>query len=437
MRDDRDFDLGSAVGSLPVPEHRPGRSTDLERRLEDGRTTREPAPRRLRRPGRGPSLWLAVAAMAALVVGTVTVLTRGDGNGQVVAGPGTKPPAQPDRLVVRGRMVAGSGSFDFALDDRGNSRIAFDGGHVTTFDAEERVWREVLPSSDGSGPLYLRNEGVGAEDPGFFDAEPALDLDLGWTVAARAAARDPQVTDTEYEGRPAWRWRTAAPPNPSAGLAARRLEVVVDKETKLPVRVVEGTDGGEGVERHVEGLRVDKGGIDPAELDVIPAGAEAKVHTGGDRRYRSVDDGDVATLLGYTPYRPSFVPRGFRPVLVAVNPDGAASGSEASNPQAGPLLTLQYRRGFESITITVRPAGDDPSAWIDPLLGEGQEVQPQAVTIRGGAFRGARAERMVAAVTPATPPHLWLISDGLVVTVSGTLSGDELVKVAESLVAVG
>lgn len=437
MTDDRDVDLASDLGPLPVPEHRPGFFAGRERRLEGERHTRERPPGRLRGPGRGFRPWLAVAAVAALVLGAVTVLTGGERAGRVVAGPATAPPAEPTGLVARGRMVADTGSFDFVVDDRGNAKVAFDGGHVTTFDAAARVAREVLPPFDGAGPTYVRTENVGPEAPGFFDAELALELDLGWTVAARAAARDPQVSGTEYEGRPAWRWQTTAPPNQSAGLAARRLDVVVDEETKLPLRIVEGGGGGGGAERHVEGLRVEEGGVDPAELAVIPAGADVEVHAGADRRFSAVDDGEVADLLGYAPVRPSYVPRGFRLDLVSVDPDGAASGPEASNPQAGPVLTLQYRRGFDSVTITVRPTGPDPSVWSDPLLGEGQEVRPEPVTIGEGAFRGARAERVVAAATPAVPPHLWLLAGGLVVTVSGALGGDELVQVAESLAGLG
>jgi len=55
------------------------------------------------------------------------------------------------------------------------------------------------------------------------------------------------------------------------------------------------------------------------------------------------------------------------------------------------------------------------------------------VSLGRGALSGVEANLLV---VPRNTPHIWALADELVVTVSGDLSRDELVRVAESL-AVG
>jgi acetyl esterase/lipase len=52
------------------------------------------------------------------------------------------------------------------------------------------------------------------------------------------------------------------------------------------------------------------------------------------------------------------------------------------------------------------------------------------VTLHGGALDGVTAELEV---DPRTTPHLWALTPELVVTVSGDLTRDELLAVAQSL----
>jgi hypothetical protein len=51
--------------------------------------------------------------------------------------------------------------------------------------------------------------------------------------------------------------------------------------------------------------------------------------------------------------------------------------------------------------------------------------------ISGGAFRGVTARIIVAPNT--TTPHLWAVKDGVLLTVAGSTTADELVAVAASL----
>ena len=104
------------------------------------------------------------------------------------------------------------------------------------------------------------------------------------------------------------------------------------------------------------------------------------------------------------------------------------------------VVSLSYRRGLDEFLVTTRlarvPSGGGPQLpparrWADPLAtGEGFRATPDRVTIAGGALAGRRAELLV---VPRGIPHLWALTDELVVTVGGDLNRAELVSVASSL----
>ncbi len=103
------------------------------------------------------------------------------------------------------------------------------------------------------------------------------------------------------------------------------------------------------------------------------------------------------------------------------------------NPVAGGVVSLAYRRGFDRIIVTTRLVGADPSLWSDPLAsGEGFIDHPETVVLTGGALNGLEAELLI---DPRAVPHVWAMTDSLVVTVSGDLTRAELLAVAESLTA--
>jgi hypothetical protein len=69
--------------------------------------------------------------------------------------------------------------------------------------------------------------------------------------------------------------------------------------------------------------------------------------------------------------------------------------------------------------------------WADPLAtGEGIVDRPEQVVLSRGALSGVEANVLV---VPRNIPHLWALTDDLVVTVAGDLSREELIRVAESL----
>jgi hypothetical protein len=97
----------------------------------------------------------------------------------------------------------------------------------------------------------------------------------------------------------------------------------------------------------------------------------------------------------------------------------------------GDVVSLSYRHGLDQFIVTTRPVGPDPSLWGDPLAsGEGYRDEPEQVTFHGGALAGETGHLLI---DPLAIPHVWVKTDRLVVTVSGDLSREELIRVAESL----
>lgn len=150
-----------------------------------------------------------------------------------------------------------------------------------------------------------------------------------------------------------------------------------------------------------------------------------------DTGFRRVTLGDIEGIVGYDPVVPAWVPDGYRLGEATASRKGNPTGTEASNPPVGDVVSLSYRRGLDQFIVTTRPVGPDPSLWGDPLAsGEGFLDEPEPVTFGSGALAGERGELLI---DPLAIPHVWAKTDRLVVTVSGDLTREELVRVAESL----
>jgi hypothetical protein len=126
---------------------------------------------------------------------------------------------------------------------------------------------------------------------------------------------------------------------------------------------------------------------------------------------------------------PSWVPEGYRLAQVDVARESAPTGKEGGDPASRMVVSLSYRRGLDQLLVTTRLRGT--GTWTDPLASpEGFTDRPESVTIGSGALAGAEAQLVV---SPRTTPHVWALTDRLVVTVGGDLSRSELVHVAGSL----
>ena len=103
------------------------------------------------------------------------------------------------------------------------------------------------------------------------------------------------------------------------------------------------------------------------------------------------------------------------------------------------VTAFEYRAGFLSFTVTTRrekgthdPLLADPfEPGRDPALESGGM---RTVTLHHGALAGVRAKL---AMPVSGVPHLWAFHDGLMVTIGGDLTAQQLVAVAESLEPLG
>ena len=317
------------------------------------------------------------------------------------------------------------GSNVLANGQKRTEELAYDAGAGV-----ERAW-----SREGDdAPFGGERTGLAAGPPDPGPSEWVLQRNLGGVVRALLAADSPAgsnatVSETTYEQRPAWTLSTAVEQNRIAGSTADHMEVTVDRETGFPVRVVETLKGVLIRETRLERLEIDP---------TLPEGTfsidfpEGLVVGPIDQGFRRVDLPQAADVAGYEPPLPAAVPDGFELAVITVAEQGMSTGKEGMNPPARGVVSTAYRRGFDTLLVSSRLVGDDPSLWSDPLSGgEGFVERPERVTLEAGAFAGKVAEVLI---DPRSQmPHLWVMDDTLVVTVAGDLSRAELIAVAESL----
>ena len=129
---------------------------------------------------------------------------------------------------------------------------------------------------------------------------------------------------------------------------------------------------------------------------------------------------------------PGFVPKGYDLADAAIAPRALTANHLF---RAVGVVALQYTHGFDALTVSTRKvenaafsAEDDPvdsydSMWSDLVRTE--------TGITSGAFAGARAWIVVA--TQSSAPHLWAVKDGVLLTIVGGATAEELLAVANSL----
>lgn len=440
----RDGELGAALRALPVPEHRAGFFRELRRRLAEDRLARHGVSASRRRVPRRAlaAIGVAVAASLALALPLADRIAS-VGGADVASAAEVKASVRASLSSMRslsGVLVlgctgrgclekAGERRWRFVLSSKGDLRYVGPTGDQTfTYDASVGVVRSAQRSASIGGDTIFHAERRGVA-PGPPDVGPPSTLfdDVGAFVRALLAAEDPRVQEVTHDGRPAWRLEVAAVPNAIVPqFTGDRFEIVVDRETGVPVRVVEWR--GEAVLRdlRVEGLEVDRQLPRSTFRLAFQPGTEVSRMDDGFRRV-TLDGAEAVT--GYAPLVPSFVPEGYELAEVAVAERAGPTGREAGNPPSRMVVSLSYRRGFDQLVVTTRLAGD--GTWSDPLAtGEGYVDDPEELVVERGALAGTGAELVVA---PRGIPHVWTQAGGLVVTVAGALGRDDLVRVVESL----
>jgi hypothetical protein len=404
------MNLGPALLELDVPEHRPGFLDDLRGDL--GQRKARFTHRRL----------LLVAAAAALVAG---VFAFGFTRGTEVASA-----AQVRAAIERARASTGSisgievshsdgsttksGGMRFVLSSTGAFQAVDAKGNEFAYDPTQNAETFSIDST------FIRIDGLAAGPP---DAVPEAVLQprFGSVLAALANDSDTTVENATYEGRPAWllhSWR---------GDPAEETTITVDRATGMPVREQVFRDGHLTYESRIEHLRVSS--TVPRITLLSPShGQTVQVTHAG---FHRTSLAGARAAAGYAPLVPTWLPHGYAlsGIAFASSPQGPRLVG-LDDPDSRDVVSLSYRRGFDQIIVTTRRTGADPSAWTDPFtFSPDQPTGASGVTFTRGALAGQSGYLVLASAFP----RVWTAGPKLVVTVTGTLSRTELLKLANSL----
>jgi hypothetical protein len=270
-----------------------------------------------------------------------------------------------------------------------------------------------------------------------------------------------QVGNTTYEGRPALTVRCSIPPVSIAGLEMGShlfdaVEYTVDRESWVVVHAYYLLRGQVVQRISLSNVRLNQPLPDGTLELSPPAGTVTKVVGQYEddlpmvrSLFRRVPFADAGAVWPTTPLAPASVPSGFKPFAAAVAPDARwwiwtfTQGYQPSYWPASRNITQPcYRAGLLRFLVTTRPqpsGGPLPSDLFvaDPFVMEtaGDDTaaigpRVETMTLRGGAWRGVTAYLVMPLLAP---PHLWAWHDGVLVTVGGDLTRDELLGVANSL----
>jgi len=273
---------------------------------------------------------------------------------------------------------------------------------------------------------------------------------FGGFLRALQAASGGDVRVGQYEGRPAWivtcdlpvRWGWGEPDNPGVELKTPPMDLLVltvDQGSGLPLRT-QGWFGGAPVsDSRLENVRVGVTLSRDAFTVTIPADTRVYRH---DMGFRTVSLQRAAAGVDYELVVPANVPEGYALSQVAVAPrDG--TWKWGTPPRGTEVVALLYRHGFASLTVTTRRARrarqyshgdafglDVGGAESHGFNMTGSRQGPVAVRLTSGAFAGVRAWTVTG---PLVIPHLWAVKKGVLLTIAGAATADELVAMADSL----
>jgi hypothetical protein len=428
----RDEGLGVALRALDVPAHGPDFFPYLEARLGTVKRPRRVQPRLL-----AAAVAVAVAIVLAVVVATQLAGVHGSDVARAAEIKARVAAALADVRSARGEVTytaldTQSGKRtttrqSFVLNSAGDERLSdAPAGTVSAYDASRGVERAITTSAVAGvgGHFYAVRVGLPPGPPDQGPSESLLDQQLGAVTRALAAAQDPRVRELDYQGRPAWQLDAAVAPN-TVEADIDHVSVTVDRATGFPLHIVLTLGGHFRSETRVDQLKLDQP-VKGSTFSVdFPPGAELLRTNAG---FSNVDLHQAASIAGYQPLVPSRLPDGFRLATVAAANSTERTGPGQSNPPSSGVVALAYRRGLEQFVLTTRLRGD--GHWRDPFAVQGVPLSGGPVRLARGALAGVTAALVV---DPRSLPHLWAVTDHLVVTVAGDLSRDQLVAVAEAL----
>jgi len=423
--------LGRALRELEVPEHMPGFHADLREQLDWERFVLDDITWRQRRRSLRRRLAAAAATATAAIVAFVVIgvgLPGGSPGGPEEATAGdvraavaralSSAESLSGRIVSRGDDPAtdrvAESRWSFAITARGDFRLT---GITHRTDLAYDARANVQSYSDETS--FSTRSGLA---PGWPDSDAPdwiVQRNLESVAAALAEAKDPRVKEVDYRGRPAWRLRVTQ---------ADVREITIDQATGIPVRETYFVEGEQVNEWRIDDLSVNAAlPADAFEIEPRPGQELSRLDEG----FRPTALADVGKAVGYDPLVPRWVPTGYALGDVSVAESARPTGSsEQTNPRSRGVVSLAYGRGLDMLVVTSRLLGADRSRWSDPFAVEDLADPPELVTFATGALARQRGELVV---DPSAVPHIWGMTDNLVVTVAGPLTRSELLRVAESL----
>jgi hypothetical protein len=465
MDEIRDRELGEKLQVLAEPDHGPDYWDQMRLQVAEAAAERQPRAglgRRLRAVLGTRRLRIAVAAAALAAVAAAAVLfglPRAPGPETVSAAEVLKRALsahssgrtwQADAMtkVAHWKMSDGTYHYDvtryhlvrsadgsFRVTQLGRTQH---GGPVVAtsrrvmddqaYDASTGVLRRYRP---GRGLVVVKGYPLGPPDR---RASPLTGVDFGATLRAMQAAGAFELEETVVDGRPTWTMTCSqiAPVLPSGSTEDEGFptyKVTTDAQTWLPVRFQQVEQGIVTIDVRYRNVRVNE----PLPKDAFtlrsPRGLSTRY---ADRGFRRVALDEPRALTAVAPLVPGSVPSGYDLAYVAIAPRALTANHLF---RAVHVFALHYTHGFDALTVSTRKvedatfsAEDDPVDFYDPMWSDLVRTETR---ITSGAFAGTKAWIVVA--TQSSAPHLWAVKDGVLLTIVGGATADELLAIANSL----
>jgi hypothetical protein len=255
--------------------------------------------------------------------------------------------------------------------------------------------------------------------------------DPGATARALEVVGAARLKGSSYQGRPVWIVTCSLASGPSRPAITAEwpiFEITIDGATSFPIRFRMLQDGVLQMEVLFSDIRINAPLPDRVFELKAPSGTKVTRIQDG---FRRATIAQIAQLPGYAVLEPAILPRGYTLSQAAAAPRSVTANRLVEGRK---VVALHYARGFDTLTLTTRTV-TDPSfaAQYDPFefSSSWAGVVAWPATIRAGAFRGVTAQVVVAPAT--TTPHLWAVKDGVLLTVAGSATAEELLAVAASL----
>jgi len=261
------------------------------------------------------------------------------------------------------------------------------------------------------------------------------------------------VNEITYDGRPALVVAAEVTPGPVIVRKKRggysvtrdydRFEMTVDKATWFPVRYTTSLHGKVDHDTRLTDIQLDVPVQNVQFAPAFPKGADVGTI---DQGFHRVSLDEAAHAFSHRPLAPAELPGRFGFSLAAVAPKAVFELFVGDVPTKDnfrriptyDVTAFEYRAGFLSFTVTTRRE----KGTHDPLLADPFEPGPakrrtpgtvKTVTLHDGALADEKAQL---SIPVSGVPHLWAFHDGLMVTIGGDLSAQQLLAVAESLAPV-